>query len=77
MTVESDTDKIDEAVLALLLLGRHDGARAWKSFDWDALDRLHAKGLISNPASKAKSVVFTERGLQQAEMNFAKLFGSG
>jgi len=58
-----DTDRIDEAVLALLYLGLHDDHRAWKSFDWDALDRLHDKGLISNPASKAKSVVFSEDGL--------------
>jgi hypothetical protein len=30
-----------DCVLALLLLGRHDGQRVWKSFDWDAMDRLH------------------------------------
>lgn len=62
--------KIDEAVLALLDLGLHDGVRAWKSFDWDARDRLHRKGLISNPATKAKSVVFTEEGLREAEDAF-------
>ena len=44
-----DDEKIDEAVLALLLLGKHDGARAWKGFDWDALNRLHEKGFISDP----------------------------
>ena len=42
-------DRIDEAVLALLCLGiveRHPtgGARAWKSFDWDAMGCLHGKG---------------------------------
>ena len=47
-------DKTDEAVLALLYLGIHEryptvGARAWKSFDWEALNRLHGKGLISDP----------------------------
>ncbi len=31
--MELDTDKIDDAVLALLLLGRHDGDRVWKGFD--------------------------------------------
>jgi hypothetical protein len=35
-----DTDKIDEAVLALLYLTCHDHWRAWKGFDWDALNRL-------------------------------------
>jgi Domain of unknown function (DUF6429) len=47
--MELDQDKIDDVVLALLYLGLHDGARAWKSFDWDAMDRLHEKGYISNP----------------------------
>ena len=55
--MELDTDKIDEAILALLYLGLHDGARAWKGFDWDAMDRLHQQGFITDPRSKAKSVV--------------------
>ena len=48
-----DTDRIDEAVLALLYLGLHDQCRAWKGFDWDAMDRLHKKGMIDNPVNKA------------------------
>ena len=51
--MDIDTDRIDEAVLALLWLGLHDGLRAWKTFDWDAMDRLHAKGLIHDPVGKA------------------------
>ena len=43
-------------VLALLYLGLNEGARAWKSFDWDAMTRLHAQGYISDPVSQAKSV---------------------
>ena len=43
--MELDTDKIGDAVLALLYLGLHDGARAWKGFDWDAMNRLHEQGL--------------------------------
>lgn len=70
-----DLQKIDEAVLALLLLGRHDGARAWKGFDWDALDRLHQAGYISDPRGKAKSVVFTEEGLARAEQMLEAMFG--
>jgi hypothetical protein len=38
--MELDIDKIDEAVLALLALGQHDGFRAWKSFDWESMARL-------------------------------------
>jgi hypothetical protein len=74
MDDDIDTDRIDDAVLALLLLGQHDGMRAWKGFDWDALDRLHRKGFISNPVGKAKSVVFTEQGLQRAETLFDETF---
>lgn len=69
-----DTERIDDAVLALLLLGLHDGQRAWKSFDWDAMGRLHEKGLISDPVGKAKSVAFTEEGLQKAEALLQSLF---
>jgi hypothetical protein len=69
-----DTDKIDEAVLALLHLTLHDGARAWKGHDWDALNRLHRKGMIDNPVSKAKSVVLTDEGLAESERLFRKLF---
>ena len=72
--MELDNDRIDEAVLALLFLGRHEGSRTWKSFDWAAMERLHAKGLISDPVGRAKSVVFTEDGLRQAEALSRKLF---
>ena len=32
--MDIDRDHIDEVILALLFLGRHDGVRTWKSFDW-------------------------------------------
>ena len=72
--MDYDPDKIDEAVLALLYVTLHDGARAWKSFDWEAMNRLHEKGYISNPVGKAKSVIFTEEGLKESERLFKKLF---
>jgi Domain of unknown function (DUF6429) len=72
--MEIDTEKIDEAVLALLYLTLHDGTRAWQGFDWDTMNRLHEKGFISNPVSKAKSVALTEKGLQESERLFLKLF---
>lgn len=72
----SAEERIDDAVLALLLLGLHDGNRGWKNFDWDALDRLHAKGLIENPVGKAKSVTFTTEGLDRARALHDALFGS-
>src|SRR5438552_4194522 len=58
--MDIDKNKIDQAVLALLHLGLHEDFRAWKGFDWDALDRLHEKGFIGNPKGKGKSVVFSE-----------------
>ena len=70
-----DPDRIDEAILALLYLGLHEGARAWKAFDWDAMARLHQKGYISDPVGKSKSIVFTEAGLQESERLLRKLFG--
>jgi hypothetical protein len=69
-----DTDRIDDTVLALLYLTLHDQHRAWKGFDWDTLDRLHEKGMIDNPASKAKSVVFTEDGLRRSKQLFEAMF---
>jgi hypothetical protein len=56
-----DTEKIDRVVLALLHLGLHDDYLAWKSFDWDALDRLHKKGFISSPSYTADKVKHRER----------------
>ncbi len=72
--MELDDDKIDDAVLALLVLGLHDGARAWKGFDWDAMNRLYEKGFISDPRTKAQSVVFTEEGLVRAQVLLDELF---
>jgi hypothetical protein len=77
--MEINTDKIDEVVMALLYLnfhGDHGAVRAWKSFDWDAMDRLHKKGFISDPKSKAKSVLVTEEGQEAAEKLFEKYFSA-
>ena len=71
-----DTDRIDQAVLALLYLGLHESSRAWKSFDWYAMARLHQQGFISDPVGKAKSVTFTEEGLRESERLLQALFGS-
>ena len=79
--MEYDKDKVDEMVLALLYLTMFGedqyGARAWKSHDWDAMDRLHEKGYISDPKSKAKSVVMTEEGAKRAKELFEKHFMKG
>ena len=41
------------------------------------MERLHEKGYISNPRSKAKSVVMTEEGAKRAQELFEKHFMSG
>jgi DNA-binding PadR family transcriptional regulator len=74
--MDIDTDRIDAAVLALLLLGLHDGSRVWKTFDWDAMNRLHDKGMISDPVGKAKSVVLTEEGQREAERLFQEMYAA-
>jgi len=77
--VAANTDKIDDYTLALLYLVTWErqeglGARAWKSFDWDTMDRLHEKGHISDPKGKAKSVIMTEDGLKRSKELFQKFF---
>ena len=77
--MEYDQEKVDEMVLALLSLRTWQegdwGARVWKSHDWDVLDRLHAKGYISDPKSKAKSVVLGPEGLKRSRELFDRHFG--
>ena len=74
--MEYDRDKVDEMVLALLYLTTHEqGTRAWKGMDWEAMNRLHEKGYIGNPKSKAKSVRLTQEGSQLSEDLFKKHFG--
>jgi len=72
-----DESKIDEAVLGLLFLAAFDDhglTRAWKGHDWDALGRLYDQGLIDNPRSRSKSIVFTPEGLARAKATCEKLF---
>lgn len=69
-----NTAAIDDAVLALLYLTLHDHNRAWKGFDWDALNRLHERGLIGDPVNKTKSVILTDDGLRKSERLCKQLF---
>ncbi len=69
-----DENKIDEAVLNLLYLNTDKHNNTWKGFDWQSMNRLHEKGLITNPISKAKSIYLTEEGFNKAKELFEKLF---
>jgi len=75
--MEFDKDKVDEVTLALLYLvttNNKDGHRAWKGFDWSTMDRLHEKGYISDPKSKAKSVAITDKAANLSAQLFKKHF---
>ena len=72
--------KVDEAVLALLWLTsfRENKEAPWrtrKGHDWEAMNRLCEQGFISEPRSRAKSVVLTDEGAARAEALAAKFFG--
>lgn len=41
------------------------------------MNRLHEKGMISDPVGKAKSVVFTEEGQNRSEDLFKAMFTKG
>lgn len=74
-----NTDKIDRTVLALLTLTLCEtdehGGRAWKGHDFGVLGRLHEKGLISDPLTKAKSVRLTPEAIAESERLFDEMFG--
>ena len=78
--MEYNTEKVDEVTMALLYLTVLEksafGARAWKGFDWDTLNRLHAKGLIGDPKSKVRSVTLSAEAVKRAQELFMKYFGN-
>ena len=72
-----DKKKVDEVTLALMWLVTQtdeNGSRAWKTFDWGTLDRLHETGLISDPKRKTKSVVLSEEAVKLSEKLFNQMF---
>ena len=71
---ELNEQRIDDAVLALLYLNLYHCGVVWKGFDWDAMNRLHEKGLISDPVRKAKSIGFSEEGEKRARKIFEQMF---
>jgi|GEM_PF-943919 len=75
-----DDDRLDELVLALLWANSFDeksgGHRAWKSLPRDALDRLHAEGLISNARGRSLSVALNDEAFERGRELFEQWFGS-
>jgi len=73
-----DWDKVDEMVLALMHLTtfeEHGGVRSWKGYDWGVLNRMHTRGWIGDPVSKAKSVSLSEQAQRLSQELFEKHFG--
>jgi hypothetical protein len=72
---ELNSEKLAEAALAILSLTLHEG-RVWKGLDWDLMDLLFQKGWISDPKSKARSVVLTDQGERLASEFLIKYFAA-
>ena len=74
--MEYDQSKVDEMLLALMYLtyfADHDVTRSWKGYDRDALNRLHAASLISDPVGKARSVTLSEAGVKRSREPLFKI----
>lgn len=69
-----DTERIDDAVLAVLMLGA-SGNKAWKGIDAAALDRLHEKGLVGDPYGKTPTIELSDAGLARGKQLVVELFG--
>jgi Domain of unknown function (DUF6429) len=77
--MDIDQEKVEQTVLALLYLTSFQdkfGLRTWKGYDWQVMNSLYEKDYISNPATKAKSVAFTDEGAQLSQELFEKLFAA-
>ena len=75
--MEYDKERIEEVVLALLGVFEFDNGRAWKGHDFAVMDALHAKGYITEPRVRAKSVQLTDEGMLRAKQLAEQYFGKG
>ena len=75
--MEYNQDKVDDMVLALLYLTSSTnefGTRAWKGLDVKILDRLVAKGLVSDPGDKSPTLLLTPEGAERSKGLFVEFF---
>ena len=76
--MDYDQDKVDDAVLALLFLTMSSdkyGTRAGRGYDQSIMDRLCAKGYISDLTNKLATLAVTAEGKARAEQLFRQMFG--
>lgn len=69
-----DSVLIEETVLALLAAFSSENGNAWKGFDFEVMNRLHEKGLISDPVNRNKSIWLTAEGLERGREIADRLF---
>jgi len=74
--MEYDMKLIDDAVLALLAAYSSDAGNAWKGYDFEIMNRLHAQGLISNPVNRNKSIWLTKEGMERGREIAERMFGA-
>jgi hypothetical protein len=71
--------KLEELTLVLLHQTAFEEGegwlRSWKGYDFQVMNRLHERGLISDPVGKRKSVYLTEQGRAMAEELLAVYVG--
>ena len=71
-----DRYRAGQLALALMYLTLHNGVRAWKGYSWEILDHLFQQGMITDPRSKAKSVMLMEEGLARSRALFEEYLAS-
>jgi hypothetical protein len=71
-----DRYRAGELTRALMYLTLHDDVRVWNGHSSDVLDHLFQLGLISDPRSKARSVVLTDAGLARGRALFEEHLAS-
>jgi len=77
--MEYDRDKVDELTLALLYLvsspdASSGGARCWRGFEQETLQRLIQKGWIKPPETRSISLEMTNEGYTKARELFSRNF---
>ncbi len=72
--MQFDEQKIEDAVLALLSVFASAQGQVWKKYDFAVMDALFEKGLISDPKTRAQSIVLTAVGEERGRQLAVQLF---
>jgi hypothetical protein len=70
--------KLEQLTLVLLChtaFEERGDLRSWKGYDWGVMNRLHERGLITDPVGKTRSVFLTDEGRRQAEVLAGEYLG--